>query len=150
MTLQQLTSQRCNNFQLFSPRENTRNYYTPVTCYHVISVIVDLIKHQSERYIIIVLNYYVLYSHDPVKQEDRTFLFIINTYFLKSYKKFSEQKIEIRAYREANSTDDSSFSKVQVQLTQQSFISTSFSISSSVDIFTSNIASDIYMLIFRI
>ena len=42
MTLQQLTSQGCHNFQLFNLGKITINYYTPVTCYHVIPVIIQL------------------------------------------------------------------------------------------------------------
>ena len=45
-----MTSQGCNNFQLFCLGNVTRNYYTPVICYHVIGNY--LIKRQSERYII--------------------------------------------------------------------------------------------------
>ena len=39
MTLKQLRSQGCNNFQLFHQGKRTRNYYTSVTCYHVISLV---------------------------------------------------------------------------------------------------------------
>ena len=39
-----MASQGCNNFQLIHLGKITRNYYAPVTCYH-------LIKRQSERYI---------------------------------------------------------------------------------------------------
>ena len=33
-------SQGCNSFQLFHLRKTTRNYYMPVTCYHVTLVII--------------------------------------------------------------------------------------------------------------
>ena len=40
MTLQQYASQGCNNFELFDLGKITRNCYTPVTYYDVISVII--------------------------------------------------------------------------------------------------------------
>ena len=49
-----MTSQWCNNFQFIHLGKITRNYYTPVTCYRVISVIY-LIRSQSERYIITII-----------------------------------------------------------------------------------------------
>ena len=51
MTLEGLTSQGCNNFQLFHLGKITRNYYTPNMLSFNISNY--LIKRQSERYIII-------------------------------------------------------------------------------------------------
>ena len=54
-----MTSQGSNNFQLFNLGKITRNYYTPVTCDHVISVI-ELIERQSERHIIMAVIYCTL------------------------------------------------------------------------------------------
>ena len=45
MKLHSLTSQGCNNFQLFNLGKITRNYYTPVACDHAISVIKRSEKH---------------------------------------------------------------------------------------------------------
>ena len=49
MTLQKLTSQGWNNFQLFHLGKINRNYYMPVTCY----IGNYLIKRESEMHIII-------------------------------------------------------------------------------------------------
>ena len=43
-----MTSQGCNNFQLFNLGKITRNYYTPGACDHATSII-----KRSERHIII-------------------------------------------------------------------------------------------------
>ena len=51
ISLQKLTSQECNNFQLFHLGKITRNYYTPVT-YNIGNYI---IKPPSERCIVIII-----------------------------------------------------------------------------------------------
>ena len=46
-----MTSQGCNDFQLFNLGKTTRNYYTPVTCDHARNIGKYLIQRQTERHI---------------------------------------------------------------------------------------------------